>query len=255
MNILKHPTAAGVVTLASFVASATHIFTVVAESNTEWVAWVYPIGIDGLLYVGIRAMQTGRKAIGALALIVGAFYSLLFNADAENAIKMDALLIAASMPTCVIVSIIIETTAKKSGEIAPAREVERVVEKVVPPPLLPIVPFASRPVHVASTIRTTPKAPRIDRTDARPAIEGRTTRVASWDVEKAVRLLADGRTDEDVLAAVDGLGAKPWQRTKRAVRLLAEIPFPTDEEVSGKVGQSAAHVARVRAAMEESGML
>jgi len=274
VNFLKSPTAAGAVTLASFAASAQHIVSVVNETNPLAVSLVYPIGIDGLLYVGIRAMQTGRKKVGAVALLVGAAYSLLFNADAENAIKMDPLLIAASMPICFLAAILIESTAKQAEEIEVPAAAPQIVTKTVAPALLPIVPFvkplpAPAPRWVHAGIRHTlpivplaapaaapkPKpAPRPEtKTDA-PKTEAKPSagRVASWDVEKAVRLHADGRTDEDVLLLVDGLTAKPWQRTKRAIKIMTQDASTTDESVSEIVGQSAAHVARVRAAMKES---
>ena len=59
---IKSEAAAGVVAGASFIASAGHIVSVVNETNALAFALVYPIGIDGLLYVGIRAVQTGRPS-------------------------------------------------------------------------------------------------------------------------------------------------------------------------------------------------
>ena len=266
---LKSETAAAIVAGASFVASAGHIVTVVSESNPWFMALAYPIGIDGLIFVGIRAIQTGRKFAGLFALLVGGFFSLAFNAHAEHALVMPAWMIAASMPVCMLTAFAIEATAKKEEEIeAPAipteTEWDRMQERVEaryrlehaqamaeiraqaqdlaakyaePKP-------APEPVKVPSTTDA-PKPVRPER----PAIEGRTTRQAAWDVEKAVRLLMDGRTDSDVLLLVDGLTAKPLQRTKRAVRLLTEDASRTDEWVAEKAGQSATHIGRVRAAM------
>jgi hypothetical protein len=245
MKLTKSPTAAGVVTAAAFAASAAHIFSVVAESNSPYVSWVYPIGIDGLIFVGLRAMQTGRKAVGGIALGIGAAYSLMFNAHAEHAFTMPAWLIAAAMPICFFAAVLIETTASKEAEVEEIAP--QIITKTVAPALLPIVPFTPKPVAA-------PKAPRIERPVSAAPVSpaGRTSggRVASWDVEKAVALIEDGRTDVDVLATVDGLTAKPLQRTKRAVRLLAEDASRSDVEVATVVGQSAAHIARVRAAMK-----
>jgi uncharacterized protein DUF2637 len=237
---IKSEAAAGIVAGASFIASAGHIVTVVNETNALAFALVYPIGIDGLLYVGIRAVQTGRRVAGVLAILVGAFFSLAFNADAENALTMPRLMVAASMPVCMVVAFVIEGTAKKAKPIedAPAPVA---APQIVYPTLLPIVPPAAKPVKIRATVET-PKPKAI----AAPS----TGRVASWDVEKTVGLIEDGRTDGDVLATVDGLTAKPLQRTKRAVRLLAEDASRTDVEVATVVGQSAAHIARVRAAMK-----
>jgi hypothetical protein len=69
-------------------------------------------------------------------------------------------------------------------------------------------------------------------------------------VEKAVALIEDGRTDADVLATVEDAKPKPLQRTRRAVRLLTEDASRTDVEVGTICGVSAAHIARVRAAMK-----
>lgn len=239
---IKSEAAAGVVAGASFIASAGHIVTVVHETNLLAFSLVYPIGIDGLLYVGIRAVQTGRRFAGILAILVGAFFSLAFNADAEGALIMPRLMIASSMPLCMVVAFVIEGTAKKA---APAAAL------TVP------APAPAAPVKVPATVQApAPVAPKpVAPKPVAKAIEAPKAsagRVASWDVEKAVRLLVDGRTDADVLGTVDGLTAKPLQRTKRAVRLITSDSSTTDEDIATTVGQSVAHIARVRAAMKEN---
>jgi len=228
---VKSEAIAGIVAGAAFIASAGHIMTVVSESNPWWISPVYPIGIDGLIYVGIRSVQSGRRFAGLVALLIGAFYSLAFNLDAEGAVAMDARLIASSMPVCMFASFLIEATGRTKD--VP----EKVVEKTtrVYPEMLPIVPLAPKPKP-----RTVP-APK-PRTNA-----GTRGRAAAWDVEKAVRLLMDGRTDSDVLEMVDGLTAKPWQRTKRAVRLIQD--GRTDAEVASTSGVSVLHAGRVRDAI------
>lgn len=266
---IKSEAAAGIVAGASFIASAGHIVTVVDETNHIAFALVYPIGIDGLLYVGIRAVQTGRKFAGILAILVGALFSLAFNADAENALTMPRLLIASSMPVCMVVAFVIEGTAKKAEtieKIVPAtvptqtefdRMNERVETRLRAEHVLAIETMKSEfeqkfsalqnaePVRVRATVEA-PKAKAITSTPS-------AGRVASWDVEKTVGLIEDGRTDADVLAVVDGLTAKPLQRTKRVVKILSTDASIADEDVKAIVKDlSLAHIARVRAAMKEN---
>lgn len=268
MKITKSPTAAGVVTAASFAASAAHIFTVVAETNSPYVAWVYPIGIDGLIFVGLRAMQTGRKFVGAVALGIGATYSLLFNGHAEGALVMPAWLIAAAMPVAFFAAVLIETTAAKAEEIeeipaapvVPVRDEtewdrmeERVETRLRAEHALHMETMKAEYAAKFAAIEQAPAAaPVAAPVKVKAITDGRTSagRAASWDVEKAVALIEDGRTDADVMDVVDGLTPKPLQRTKRAVRLLIEDASRSDEEVGKTVGQSAAHIARVRAAMK-----
>lgn len=245
----KDELVAGGVAGAAFFASAAHIIEVVSETNHMAFALAYPFGIDGLIYIGIRAAQSGRKAAGFGAILIGAAYSLLFNAHAEGAIVMHPLLIAASMPVAMLVSFAIvhtghgepEATMPETIEKIVEVPVEKIVERIVTvaPALLPIVPAAPKVITKADAPKA--KAPAAGRTSTGG-------RVATWDVEEAVRLHKDGRTDEDVLSAVDGLTAKPWQRTKRAVRLLADTPM-TAEEIADVCGVSAGHVLRIRAAI------
>lgn len=260
----KSPSAAGIVAGAAFIASAGHIVSVVDATNHIGFALAYPIGIDGLIYVGIRSLQEKRLFSGALALLIGAVYSLAFNAHAEGALTMPKLMIASSMPVCMFAAFLIEAFGAKTEEIveAPAPlPVPAAVPAAAPRPItwerprpngrpvLPIVPKVAQPVRVKATVQA-PKP--VETKDEKPALtSGRTRgRTAAWDVEKTVGLIEDGRTDADVLAAVDGLGLKPLQRTRRAVRLLREDALFTDGTVASIVGQSAAHIARVRAAMK-----
>lgn len=247
MKLLTSEAAAGIVAGAAFIASAGHIVHTVNESNPIWFSLVYPVGIDGLLYVGIRALQAKRVWAGMAALLVGAFYSLAFNADAEGALTMPRLLIASSMPIAMFVAFLIEATGHKAKDVE-VREVEKIV--TVYPNLLPIVPPAQKPIRVHAE---TPKPKPVAKPIERPAItSGTPGRKTGWDVEKAVALIADGRTDGDVIATVDGLGAKPLQRTRRVVRLLAEDASRTDETIREimKAQISIDHIARVRAAMK-----
>lgn len=226
MKFTKTPSAAAIVAGASFIASAGHIVSVVDETNPIWFALAYPIGIDGLIYVGIRAMQGKRFLAGAVALLIGAIYSLAFNAHAEGALTMPALMIASSMPVAMFAAFLIEHSGEKAEEIeAPAP--------------------APAPVHVPATV---PAPVKIAAKPTRPAItDGRkgSGRTAAWDVEKAVRLLADGRTNEEIASTV-GTNTKAIQRTKRAGRMIED--GMADAEIATTVGVSVAHVARIRAA-------
>lgn len=218
------------VTAAAFTASAAHIVSVVNETNPLLVAFAYPLGIDGLIYVGIDAMQKGRKAVGALALFIGSAYSLLFNADAENAIHMDPMLIAASMPVCLFASFLIAYSGKKTA----SEVVERIVEKVVEipverivtayPTLLPIAPPAAKPAP-----RKTVAAPK-----PRPAISSRPEtktagRSISWDVAEAVRLMDEGKTNDEVGSKV-GTAPKQIQRARRVLGFVRSSDM-TDAEI------------------------
>lgn len=237
---LKSPSAAGIVAGAAFIASAGHIVSVVDETNPIWFALAYPIGIDGLIYVGIRAMQTQRFISGGIALLIGAIYSLAFNGHAEGAFTMPALMIASSMPVAMFAAFLIEATGEKTPE--PIEE-----PKTVAPTLLPIAPFVPKPVRVQATVTKTAKAVET-KPETKALTDGRKTggRVASWDVEKAVALLMDGRTNDEVASMV-GTNAKAVQRTRRVLKTTG-----TDAEVGTITGLSAAHVARVRAAMKEN---
>lgn len=271
MNLnLRSETAAGIVAGAAFLASAGHIVTVVDATNPIVFALAYPIGIDGLIFVGIRAVQAGRRAWGMTALLIGAFYSLAFNAHAEKALIMPALLIASSMPVCMFAAFLIEATAKKAEKIEVAAPVPAAAPVALPVPAAPVALPAIRwvgagarwtlpivPAAAPAPIKAKASVTRKPRTVAAPAAaaaitDGSTTagRAAAWDVEKAVRLLADGRTNEDVAEAV-GTNAKAIQRTKRAANLINGDASLTDENVSDMMNRSvsASHVGRVRAAM------
>ena len=70
--------------------------------------------------------------------------------------------------------------------------------------------------------------------------------VASWDVEKAVLMLQQDASSEDVMAAC-GVGAKPLQLLRRCMRFLDEGMDET--KTAARVPCSLAHVQRVKAAM------
>lgn len=244
------------VTAAAFTASAAHIVTVVNETNPFLVALAYPLGIDGLIYVGIDAMQKGRKAVGTVALLVGSVYSLLFNADAEKALEMHPLLIAASMPVCLFASFLIAYTGKKPVEVpapivAPAPIAVPVPAPIVAPapvaiaarrtptwvgagvrPTLPIVSrFAPRPVIKATVAAPKPAAvatPKPAAISSRP--ETKTAgRSISWDVTEAVRLMDEGKTNDEIGSKV-GTAPKQIQRARRVLGFVRTSDM-TDAEI------------------------
>lgn len=233
MNQNRDRLVAGAVAGAAFIASAAHIVSVVGETNHIIFALAYPLGIDGLIYIGIRAAQSGRRWAGFFGILVGAVYSMLFNADAEGAIEMHRMLVAISMPVSMLVSFGI--VHGNHGKKAPVEPVERIVEKVVQvevpvlPELLPIVPFQP-------TVQTVRNA-------SVPTGQGRKV---TWDVEKAISLMDEGRTNDEI-ASVLGVGVKSLQRTRRVLTMVRDTT-DADDLIAIRGQVSTGHVARVRAA-------
>ncbi len=265
---LRSETAAAVVAGASFIASAGHIVKVVAETNALLLALVYPVGIDGLIYVGIRALQSGRRVAGTFALLIGGFYSLAFNAHAEGALHMPKLLIAASMPVCMMVAFVIEATGRKAEPVeepaAPAAPIEtewdrmqeRVEMRLRAEHALHVeemkAEFAAK-FEALRPVEAAPVSAAVVAPASRPAItDGRKAggRVETRDVEQAVEIMRDedGRTNEEI-ASIVGTNAKAVQRPRRAYVLITTTD-KTDEEINEdmKNSISVAHIARVRAA-------
>lgn len=224
--------AAGVA-LSAFTASAQHIFHVTAAAgNPDVVAALHPAGIDGLIYIGIRAMQRGNKKAGMFAIAYGAAYSLAFNAASYGGFQMPVWALAACMPLAMFAAFLIVHGGHKATEVA-KEAVEVIREVQVLPQLLPIVPLAPKPQPVL------PKAVAASR-----------TRSASWDVEKVVALILDGKEDAEITSAVE-LGAKTLQRTRRVVKLLQADMTPEDIKAEINPPMSLAHITRIRAAMAD----
>ena len=216
---------AGGVAVSAFAASAQHIWTVCRDAgNHELVSALHPAGIDGLIYIGIRAMQKGNKWAGGLAIAYGAGYSLAFNAASYGAFEMPKWALAAVMPLAMFFAFLIVHGGHKVDEVVEKIE-ERIVEVEktvhVYPELLPIIPFQ-------------PKA--IEKPKARKALTNRPTSGGpslTWDVDKAVAMiLADESTD--AVCTATGAGVKSVQRTKRIVRALA-ADKSMDEIITGDV--------------------
>lgn len=69
-----------------------------------------------------------------------------------------------------------------------------------------------------------------------PALRG------TWDPDKAVRMILDGSTNEDIAGTV-GVGSKMIQRTRRAVLALQQVP-PMDIPVEWKVPAEVQRIIR-----------
>lgn len=243
---IKDEAVAGTVAGAAFVASAEHIVRVVATAgSSQWTALVYPVGIDGLIYVGISAMQRGKRGAGFVAITIGAAYSLAFNGQALGAFHMPRWLIAASMPVCMLAAFLIVHAGRKHSEPAGPVAVPEPAPAVVAAP----VPVQREPETVPDAdVAIVREAEHIVRdADART----RTVRRTAWDVDEAVRLIVSSpdATDADVAAKV-GASAKSVQRTRRIVARIAD--GLADAEIVAAMGAgnaSAGFVAKVREAM------
>jgi hypothetical protein len=228
---------AGGVALSAFAASAQHIFHVTAAAgNPDLVAALHPAGIDGLIYIGIRAMQGGNKKAGAFAVAYGAAYSLAFNAASYGGFRMPVWALAACMPLAMFFAFLIVHGGHK---LAPVTEtVEKIVEVVkevqVLPQLLPIVP----------------PAPRVQAPAPPAAVAKASTRQAAWDVEKVVAMIVEGKETAEIQAVVD-VHTKTLQRTRRVVKLI-QAGVSTEDIVSEvKPPISLAGVERIRAAIAD----
>jgi hypothetical protein len=241
----KDEIVAGGVACAAFISSAQHIVEVVLSHGVPMaVAAVHPLGLDGLIYVGIRAMQKGNKRSGFAAIAYGAAYSLLFNMDSySKSFDMPPILLAASMPLAMLFAfLIVHSSHAPEVRYVEVPGPERIVE----------VPGPERIVEVPGPERIVvreieaPKRPPVRVHRDEPSTS--TGRVAGWDVEKAVRLMDEGRTNEEIASTLGNVGPKPIQRTRRAVTMIKG--GTQDDALIGKeCGLSAAHVARVRKAV------
>ena len=213
MKMNRDEIVAGTVAGAAFIASAQHIWNVAHEAgNHAVVAALHPVALDGLIYIGLRAMMKGHKRSGLFTIAVGAGYSLAFNGASYGGFQMPVWALAACLPASLILAAIM--VHGKRDEPTPA-PVERVVRVDVPRPLLPIVPLVhmtpvpAPPVRVPSTsTRALSNRP----TSGGPAVQ--------WDMDKVVRMIQEGTSVQDIRDAAD-VSAKVVQRTTRVVRAIA----------------------------------
>jgi hypothetical protein len=99
---------AGGVAGAAFACSATHIFSVaLASGNPAFIAGVHPIGLDGLIYIGMRAVSNGRRWQGWLATIYGVAMSLTFNVVSYAHVSMPPAVMAMAMPLALVLGVLV----------------------------------------------------------------------------------------------------------------------------------------------------
>jgi hypothetical protein len=98
------------VTTAAAAISARHIYAVAYEaSNPWWSALLHAVALDGLIYIGVYAMQDRRWYRGGIALSYGMIVSALFNADSYQAMQLDPLFLAFCIPLAVLIGFLAAT--------------------------------------------------------------------------------------------------------------------------------------------------
>lgn len=114
---------AGGVAIAAFACSAQHIYQVAYDSgNPVPIALVHPLGLDGLIYIGMRAVQNGRRWQGWLATVYGVAMSLTFNAVSYADIAMPPAVMAVAMPLALVLAVlVIGHTVSRKAVPAPKR--------------------------------------------------------------------------------------------------------------------------------------
>lgn len=202
---------AGGVAGAAFLSSASHIFQVAKEAgNWEPIAALHAVGIDGLIFVGLRNIKTHPVA-GWLATGFGVVVSLGYNLASygKGGMQPMELLLALTMPVAMLLGfVVIHAThrrdkAKDTDPVVPAKATPRRVPVSqgqpvnVPPPRVPV------PAVVPAVV----PAPVVP-----PAIEGTVTRgPKDWDKDKARTLLAEGRPRKEI-AELCGVSRKSIDR-------------------------------------------
>lgn len=205
---------AGIVAAGAFAASAAHIVAVATEAgNHILIAGVHAIGIDGLIYIGIRAMQRGQRLAGGLALIYGVVVSLIFNAASYGAFAMPKIVIAFTMPVALLLAVLVvhgshaaDSTDEDSATRTHVRlDIERESVPVRPAPRVVVPASVSTPVPATVT--------EVVRPAQRPAIE-RKPAAKAWDVAEATRLIEAGALSNHEIGAMVGTSYKTIQRLR-----------------------------------------
>lgn len=231
MKMNRDALVAGGVAGAAFIASAQHIWHVTVDAgNPGLIAALHPAAIDGLIYIGIRAVQRGQRRSGTFALFYGAAYSLAFNAASYGGFRMHWIALAACLPIALVAAVLI--VHGSHAPVAAEPEVVRVARE-----LLPIVPLVHAVTPRPSAVRV-PRQRAVHPVSGGPAI--------GWDLDKVVDMLQRGEADAAIMSA-SGVSAKGLQRARRAVRAVAG--GQTDVDII-KGDLTAAFVAKVRKAME-----
>jgi hypothetical protein len=214
--------AAGIVAGSAFIASATHIVTVAVEAgNFVAVAAVHAIGIDGLIYIGIRAMQRGNKRAGIAALLYGAAVSLVFNAASYGAFEMPKIVIAFTMPVAMLLAFLVVHSGH--GTKDSTRDSAEDTEATRTHVHLDIQRDTVRTPRPHTTVQATTVQPEtstpVTGTVVQPERKAITRRPAArdWDRDRAIEMLATGTLTHAQIAAEVGASTKSIQRLRKAL--------------------------------------
>lgn len=178
---------AGGVAAAAFACSAQHIYTVALGAGNPWpIALVHPAGIDGLIYIGMRAVSAGRKWQGWIATVYGVGMSLTFNAVSYAHVAMPPWVMAVAMPLALVLGVLVvghEVTGKRPVKLSRPRST----------PVIADGPLAeSVPVAVS--------------TDIAPVLKRDSLVSRSEDAEdkqaKALRMIDEGRDKAEVAETI-----------------------------------------------------
>jgi hypothetical protein len=220
MKFDRDAAVAGFVAGAAFIASAQHIWHVTElAGNPGVIAALHPAAIDGLIYIGIRSVQKGRRGQGAFAVAYGAAYSVAFNASSYGMFRMPAWALAACLPIALVAAVLI---VHGGGHREP-----------VPVEPVPVVEPAPVPIPVRIP------RPRSAPTSGGPAI--------GWDMDKAVDMLRREEADADIRTAT-GASVKSLRRTKQVFAAIKAGQADADIVRPGNI--TLGLVARVRRIME-----
>lgn len=93
---------------SAFACSAMHIYSVALDAGNPWpIAVVHPLGLDGLIYIGIRAVQRGHRVTGWLGTIYGVGMSLAFNAASYADTDLPTWVMALAMPAALVLAVLV----------------------------------------------------------------------------------------------------------------------------------------------------
>jgi hypothetical protein len=204
MKLNRDELVAGGVALAAFACSAAHIYSVAeAQGNPWFIAALHPIGLDGLIFVGLRNLKRAPAA-GWIAAGYGAVMSLAFNGASYAETEMPWWLMAATMPLAMVLGfVVIHAGHRDRPADVPAVPVPRARPVRVPATVPPADVPASVPVPAVPTLTVV------------PAVPSSRSRKA-WDKDKARTLLAEGRPRREI-ADLCGVDRKSIDRLAQAV--------------------------------------
>lgn len=233
MKLNRDMAVAGLVAGCAFAASAQHIYSVAyAAGNPPFIAAIHAVGIDGLIYVGIRATQDGKRTAGFSAIVYGAVISLTFNAASYKHVALPWWMIGATMPIAMLLAFAVVHGGHKpaDGQAEESRtrvdigvRVQHESHSVQAPPVQAVTvqapPVVQRPAVVI------PEPARVVQ-PSRPAITSSTRRPrVAWDVERATELINSGAGSDMEIARIvigDHAGEADRKRVQRLRKTLAE---------------------------------